>query len=111
MTYSESIRGYRVRAHNIEEGWNLCKALMTTGCEGVLNESSRYNDTRLGAAFQNSDYCYVGIWGMPARFGGLRIVSTHDKEGKKYLKEVSRSKIMELYGITYKQYPLPRSLQ
>lgn len=105
------MRGYRVRAHNIEEGWNLCKTLMTTGCEGVQNDSSRYNDTRLGAAFQNSDYCYVGICGMPGNAVCLRIVSTHDKEGKKYLKEVSREKFMELYGITYKKYPLPRSLQ
>lgn len=105
------IRGYRVRAHTLEEGWSLVKSMMRTGCDGVQNESSRYNDVMLGAAFRDAEYCYVGVWGMPDNPVCLRIVNVHDKYGRKHLKEVGRDKFMQLYGIEYKKYPLPKSLK
>ena len=105
------IKGYRVRAHTLEEGWNLCKTMMMTGCEGVQNDSSRYNDIMLGAALRDADYCYVGICGTPKNPGCLRISSVHDKYGKRHLKEIGRCKFMELFRLEYKHYELPRSLK
>lgn len=106
------IKGLRTRVYSIQEGWDLCCAIMRKGYDGVLNESSRYNDSRLKAAFENADYCWIAICGTADPMSGcLRIVSIHDKEGKKQLLDVCKSRFIEKYELDVRKTNLPKSLK
>lgn len=98
------MNSYRVRAHTIKEAWDLCCTAWQFA-EGSQNESRRYADLEILHAFQQADYCYIGVSGH-----WLRIINVHDKCGKKF-KEVSKSKFCSIYGIKERKEKLPRSLK
>ena len=104
------IRGIKTRVYSFQEGWDLCCAIMRKGYEGVQNDSSRYNDIMLADALTRFDYCWIGVCGT-SKNGCLRIVSIHDKQGKKYLKDVGKSKFIETLGLYVKKEILPKSLR
>lgn len=95
----------RTRVHTIQEGWDLCCAVMRKGYEGVQNDSSRYNDLALKFAFRKMGYCYVGVWGW-----SLHISDVHDKRGRKCLKEVGKEMFIRELGLRVEKVKLPREL-
>lgn len=101
------MKNYRVRAHTVEEAWDLCCTAWQIA-EGPQNESTRYADTEISYAFRQADYCYIGIVGG----SWLRIINVHDRYGKKF-KEVSKSKFCSIYGIKERKRKgnLPKSLR
>lgn len=115
MIKGHRIEGYRTRVHTIQEGWDLCCAIMAKGHEGVQNDSSRYNDLHLKHAFRQKDYCWVGVFGNKKTYedgsGYLRVINVHDKVGRKYLKDVGKSKFAEILGLDIRKRDLPRSLR
>lgn len=44
----------RTRVHTLQEGWDLCRAIMRKGYEGVQNDSARYNDIMLASEFMQN---------------------------------------------------------
>lgn len=96
----------RTRVHTLQEGWDLCCAIMKKGYEGVQNDSARYNDTELAAHFNQKGYCWVGVWGHC-----LYILNTHDKKGRQTLKELGKSKFIEILGLSVRKRNMPRTLQ
>lgn len=96
----------RTRVYTLQEGWDLCCAIMRKGYEGVQNDSSRYNDIMLASYFMERGYCWVGVWG-----DCLHISSTHDKEGRKKLKELGKCKFIEELGLSVRKCALPKSLE
>lgn len=103
--------GLKTRVYSLQEGWDLCCAIMRAGFEGVKNDSSRYNDIMLEAAFKKSDFCFIGVTGVDNRSGFLRISDTHDKKMRRYFKEVGKCKFMDRLGLDVRRELLPRSLQ
>ena len=95
----------RTRVHTIQEGWDLCCAIMKKGYEGVQNDSGRYNDTTLWYCFSQKGYCWVGVWGQ-----SLYISNTHDKSGRRALKDVGKSMFIRELGLDVKKSDMPRSL-
>lgn len=102
---TQKIFGIRTRVYTIQKAWDLSCALMRAGAEGVQNDSSRYNDVMMIAAFK-SGYCWIGLCG-----GCLRVISAHDTKGKKYLLDVSESKFIEALNLTVTKTRLPKSLR
>ena len=96
----------RTRVHTIQEGWDLCCAIMAKGYEGVQNDSARYNDTALWYSFTQKGYCWVGVWGHC-----LYILNTHDKNGRRALKDIGKSKFINILGLDIQKRELPRSLR
>ena len=96
----------RTRVHTLQEGWDLCCAIMRKGYEGVQNDSARYNDICLSQAFIQKGYCWVGVWG-----DSLYIIDTHDRKGRRKLKDVGKCKLIEELGLNVKKETMPRSLR
>lgn len=96
----------RTRVHTLQEGWDLCCAIMRKGYEGVQNDSARYNDIALSVAFRQKGYCWVGVWGH-----SLYILNTHDKNGRRRLKDVGKCKFIEELGLSVCKRGLPKSLK
>ncbi len=105
------LSGIKTRVYSIQEGWDLCCAIMRKGYEGVQNDSARYNDVCLKYAFRNADYCWIAVCGIEPTSRCLRIVSLHDKKGKKQLLDVSKSKFIERYELDVRKINLPKSLK
>lgn len=80
----------RTRVSTLQEGWDLCVAIMRKGYEGVQNDSSRYNDLMLWSHFKQKHYCWVGVYGR-----SLHISNTHDKVGRRILKDVGKCKFIK----------------
>lgn len=107
-----ALRNFRTRVSSIQEGWDLICAAMRRGCEGVANESSRYNDLHLSHAFRNADHCWIGICGNSPVYYCLRVISIHDKFGKRDFLDVSKSKFVERYELNLtKNNELHKSLR
>ena len=104
------IRGIRTRVYSIQEGWDICCAIMRKGYEGVQNDSSRYNYICLKGALRQFDYCWIGLCGNKNN-GRLRIINIHDREGKQCLKDVGKAKFAEMLELDIKKTYLPRSLR
>ena len=96
----------RTRVHTLQEGWDLCCAIMQKGYEGVQNDSARYNDICLSQAFIQNGYCWVGVWG-----DSLYILNTHDKKGRRKLKDVGKCKFIEELGLSVYKRDMPKSLK
>lgn len=94
----------RTRIHTLQEGWDLCCAIMRKGYEGVQNDSSRYNDLMLRSHFLQNGYCWVGIWGS-----SLYILNTHDKVGRRKLKDIGKCKFIRDAGLEVHKEDMKRS--
>ena len=79
---------------------------MGKGYEGVKNDSARYNDIALSAAFMQKGYCWVGVWG-----DSLYILDTHDKKGRRRLKDLGKCKFIEELGLSVRKSDMPKSLK
>lgn len=95
-------RHIRTRVHTLQEGRDLCYAIMRKGYEGVQNDSARYNDIALSAAFMQKGYCWVGVWGQ-----SLYILNTHDKVGKQRLKDLGKCKFIKEPGLSVRKRDMP----
>lgn len=96
----------RTRVHTLREGWDLCCAIMRKGYEGVQNDSARYNDSALSAAFRQNGYCWVGVWGYR-----LYILNTHDKAGRRKLKDLGKCKFIDELDLSVRKMDRPFSFQ
>lgn len=96
----------RTRVHTLQEGWDLCYAIMLKGYEGVQNDSSRYNDIALAAAFNQKGYCWVGVWGH-----SLYILNTHDKNGRQRLKDLGKCKFIKELCLSVCKRDMPKLLK
>ena len=95
----------RVRVSTVQEGWDLVQAIMRKGYEGVQNDSGRYNNIALYSSMKDCK-CWVGIWGH-----SLYICNSHDKNGRRTLKEVGKCKFINEVGLNIQKTELPKSLR
>lgn len=105
------IFGIRTRVYSIEKAWDLAIALRKGGAEGPQNDSLRYVDLHIIHAFRDEDYCCIGLCGKTPMQGCIRIISNHDRIGKKSLLDVSESKFIKSLNLEVEKTKLPKSLR
>lgn len=103
--------GLKTKVYSIEKAWDLVIALRRGGAEGPQNDSLRYVDSYIIHAFRGEDYCWIGLCGKSTFYGNIRIISNHDRIGKKSLLDVSESKFIELLNLKVEKTELPKSLK
>ncbi|MGM9685212.1 MAG: hypothetical protein ACI3YI_03170 [Bacteroidaceae bacterium] len=94
----------------MEKAWDLVLALRKAGAEAPQNDSLRYVPECIEYAFRDENYCWIGLCGKHPRHGCIRIISNHDRIGKKFLLDVSESKFIELLNLKVEKTKLPKVL-
>lgn len=103
--------GLRTKVYSIEKAWNIVMALRRAGAEGPQNDSLRYVPEYIHHSFKDENYCWIGLCGKHPRYGYIRIISNHDRFGKKYFLDVSESKFIKSLNLKVEKNELPKSLR